>query len=52
MVEATTTGSSFLQPVIHRIPGNLLDSGDGRLVDTLDAESRSRSNIARRCWSR
>ena len=39
MVEATARGSSFLQPVSCRIPGNLLDSGDGRLVDTLDAES-------------
>ena len=39
MVEAATPCRSFLQPAIHGVPGNLLDSGDGRLVHTLDAES-------------
>ena len=39
MVEQTTGCSGLFLPVIHRIPGDLLDSGDGRLVHTLDAES-------------
>jgi hypothetical protein len=39
MVESTTRGSGPFQPSIHGVPGNLLDSGDGRLVHTLDAES-------------
>jgi len=39
MVEQTTGGSGLFQPVIHCIPGNMLDSGDGRFVDSLDAES-------------
>jgi hypothetical protein len=39
MVEAATTGSSFLQPAIHGIPRDLLESSDGRLIDSLDAES-------------
>jgi hypothetical protein len=37
MVEQTT-GGLFL-PVIHRIPGDLLDAGDCRTAHTLDAES-------------
>ena len=39
MVESTTGGSSFLQPVIDGVPSDLLDSGDGRLVHTLDTKS-------------
>jgi hypothetical protein len=39
MVEQTTGGSSFLQPAIHGVPGDLLNSGDRRFADTFDAES-------------
>ena len=39
MVESTTRGSSFFQPAIHRVPRDLLDSGDGGLVHTLDTQS-------------
>ena len=39
MVEQTTGGSSFLQPAIHGVPCDPLNSGDGSFVDTLDAES-------------
>ena len=28
------------QPAVHRVPGNLLHSGNRRFVHTLDAESR------------
>jgi hypothetical protein len=39
MVESATGGSGFLQPAIHRVPSNLLDSGNRRFVHSLDAQS-------------
>jgi hypothetical protein len=39
IVESATGGSGFLQPAIHRVPSNLLDSGNRGFVYTLDAES-------------
>ncbi len=39
IVESTTQNSGFLQPAIHRVPSNLLDSGNRRFVHSLDAQS-------------
>ena len=39
LAESATRGRSFLQPTIHGVPSDLLDSSDRRFVDTLDAES-------------
>ena len=39
IIESATGGGGFLQPAIHGVPGNLLDSGNRRFVYTLDAES-------------
>jgi len=39
MVEWATPGRSFLQPAIHGIPGNLLDSGNRRFAHPLDTQS-------------
>ena len=40
IVEATTPGGCSFQPAMDRIPGNSLDSSDGRFVHTFDAQSR------------
>ncbi len=37
--ESATGGSGFLQPAIRRVPGNLLDSGNGGFIHALNAES-------------
>ena len=46
MIETLTRSSSLFQPAIHCVPRDLLDSGDRRFVDTLDAES---GNLIERC---
>jgi hypothetical protein len=38
VVETTAPGSCSFQPAMNRIPGDSLDSSNGRLVQTLDAE--------------
>ncbi len=39
LVESATGGGGFLQPAIHRVPGNLLDSGNRGFIHALGAES-------------
>jgi hypothetical protein len=39
MVESATPGRSILQPAIHGISGNLLDSGNRRFAHSLDTQS-------------
>jgi hypothetical protein len=38
ITEATTPVRCSFQPAMHRIPGNALDSSDGRLIQALDTE--------------
>ena len=40
IVEATAVVARFFQPAIDSIPADVLDSGDSRLVQAFDAESR------------
>ena len=39
IVEATAAVARFFQPAINRIPADVLDAGDSRLVQAFDAES-------------
>src|SRR5215510_8708980 len=39
VIEPTTPCGCPFQPAMHRIPGNALDSSDGGLVETFQAES-------------
>jgi len=39
IIESATGGSGFLQPAIHRVPSNLLDSGNRGFIHALNAES-------------
>ena len=41
IVEATTGVARFFQPAIDSIPADVLDSGDRRLVQAFDAQSRN-----------
>jgi len=41
IVEATAVVARFFQPAIDSIPADVLDSGDSRLVQAFDAESRN-----------
>jgi hypothetical protein len=52
IAEATTGAGGPFRPAINRIPGNSLDSSDGRLIQPFDAESATSSNVARSCWRR
>src|SRR5262249_37615523 len=38
IVKATTATGCFFQPAMDRIPGNSLNSSDGRLIETFDTE--------------
>jgi hypothetical protein len=39
VIESTTRSSGLFQPAIHGVPGNLLDSGDGRFIHTLNTHN-------------
>jgi len=52
MVESTTRHSSFLQPAIHGIPSNLMDSANRRFVPPSTLLAATSSNGVRRCGRR
>ncbi len=39
IIESATGGSGFLQPAIHSVPSNVLDSGNRGFVHSVDAQS-------------
>ena len=52
IVEPTTRMGCLFEPASDGIPGDLLYSGDRRLVQALDAQGGNFVEVARRCWSR